>query len=363
MTPLVRLSSITGYVPLVRTLGSDPHALLEAHRISSDLLSDTEAVVPYTSVIHLFEATAAATGRADFGLLMSRYQTVDDIVGPLALLLRSSQTVREGLESFAAHLHIYSPAIGLTFEDHDSKLVRYVLEINVPGAPQRTQVIDLSLATMYAILALAAGKDFRPEFALVRHDAECPEAAYQSVLHCPVRFDQAQDALVIRRDDLARRIDRNDPLLRRTVEDYVAKVIATRPMDIRGQVEAFVKRLLPTRGCTLQGIADYVSMHPRTLQRRLDQDGMGFAAIVDATRRQHTLLYLAQRQMPLSQVAGLVGYTEQSTFNRACLRWFDATPLAVRRGLRSGQGHALHGEPPPPGAATKRNGTETSGCI
>lgn len=336
MTPLVRLSSITGYVPLVRTLGGDPLALLAAHRISSELLSDTEAVVPYTSVIHLFEATATATGRPDFGLLMSRYQTVDDIVGPLALLLRSSRTVREGLESFAAHLHIYSPAIGLYFEEQDSKLVRYVLDINVPGAPRRTQVIDLSLATMYALFSLAAGKDFRPEYALVRHDAECPEAAYQSVLHCPVRFDQAIDALVIRRDYLARPIDRNAPLLRRTVAEYVAKVIATRPMDIQGQVEAFVKRLLPTRGCTLQGIADYVSMHPRTLQRRLDRDGTSFASIVDAARRQHTLLYLAQRQMPLSQVAGLVGYTEQSTFNRACMRWFGATPMTVRRGLRSG---------------------------
>lgn len=333
MTPLVRISGITGFVPLVSDLGGDPYALLEAQRISRDMLGDTEAVVPYASVIHLFEAAATALGRRDFGLLMSRYQTVD-ILGPLALILRSSETVREGLESFAAHLHIYSPAIGLHLEDEGRRQVRYVLDIDVPGAPRRSQVIDLSLATMHAIVALVAGKDFRPEYAMVRHDAECPEAAYQSVLHCPVRFDQPVDAMVFRRDYLERRIDRNDPLLRRTVENYVAQVIATRPMDLCGQVEAFVKRLLPTHGGTLQSIAGHVSMHPRTLQRRLEDEGKSFAGIVDAIRRERTLLYLAQRQMPLSQVVGLVGYTEQSSFNRACMRWFGATPLAVRRSLR-----------------------------
>jgi AraC-like DNA-binding protein len=37
--------------------------------------------------------------------------------------------------------------------------------------------------------------------------------------------------------------------------------------------------------------------------------------------------------MPMSQVAGLLGYSEQSVFNRACRRWFDDTPRTVRRKL------------------------------
>ncbi len=267
MTPLVRIRSLTGYVPLVLELGGDPFALLDAQHISRDLLGDEEAVVPYASVIRLLETTAIATGRRDFGLLMSRRQGIE-ILGPLALVVRNAATVREGLASLASHLHIYSPAIALYVEAEDSRHVRYVIDINVPGVPQRSQAMDLSLAIMNAIVALAAGKDFRADCVMFRHDAEAPDAAYRAVFQCPARFDQGLDALVFHRDYLDRRIDQNDPLLRRTIESYVANVLAARPMDLPGQVEVFVRRLLPTRECTLQTIAGHVSMHCRTLQRR-----------------------------------------------------------------------------------------------
>ena len=344
-TPLVRIRSLTGYVALVQELGADPCALLDAQHISPALLGDEEAVVPYASVIRLFETTARATGRRDFGLMLSRRQDIE-ILGPLSLVVRNAATVREGLEALASHLHFYSPAIALYFEDEGNRRVRYVIDINVPGVPQRSQAMDLSLAIMNAIVALVAGKDFRAERVMFRHDAEAPESSYRSVFRCPACFDQPLDALVFRREFLERRIDQNDPLLRRTIESYVAQIVAAKPMDVCGQVEAFVRRLLPARECSLQAIAEHVSMHSRTLQRRLEEDGSSFARIVDEVRRERALLYLAQRQMPLTQVAGLLGYTEQSSFNRACVRWFDTTPLRMRKALRKTGGDGQeHGRP------------------
>ncbi|MFC3102334.1 helix-turn-helix domain-containing protein [Salinisphaera aquimarina] len=35
--------------------------------------------------------------------------------------------------------------------------------------------------------------------------------------------------------------------------------------------------------------------------------------------------------MPFNQVAALLGYTEQSAFNRACKRWFATTPRQYRQ--------------------------------
>jgi AraC-like DNA-binding protein len=34
--------------------------------------------------------------------------------------------------------------------------------------------------------------------------------------------------------------------------------------------------------------------------------------------------------MPFSQIAGLLGYSEQSAFNRACRLWFGKTPRQYR---------------------------------
>lgn len=40
--------------------------------------------------------------------------------------------------------------------------------------------------------------------------------------------------------------------------------------------------------------------------------------------------YLAQPGFQLVQVAGLLGYTEQSALNRSCRRWFGTTPRQYR---------------------------------
>ncbi|MEL7544962.1 MAG: helix-turn-helix domain-containing protein, partial [Pseudomonadota bacterium] len=46
--------------------------------------------------------------------------------------------------------------------------------------------------------------------------------------------------------------------------------------------------------------------------------------------------YLRMRQYTLTEVAFLLGFSEQSAFTRACKRWFDATPFEMRGRLRSG---------------------------
>jgi AraC-like DNA-binding protein len=72
-------------------------------------------------------------------------------------------------------------------------------------------------------------------------------------------------------------------------------------------------------------------MHPRTLQRRLSEERATFEAILDDVRRQLARHYLTTTDMPLSQVAGLLGLSEQSALTRCCRRWWGRTPTAVRK--------------------------------
>jgi AraC-like DNA-binding protein len=42
--------------------------------------------------------------------------------------------------------------------------------------------------------------------------------------------------------------------------------------------------------------------------------------------------------MPLGQLAGVLGFSEQSVLSRACRRWFGASPSAVRRQAQRSSG-------------------------
>lgn len=56
--------------------------------------------------------------------------------------------------------------------------------------------------------------------------------------------------------------------------------------------------------------------------------------VIDRVRREQAARYLGDPRFGLTQVTGLLGYTEQSTLNRSCRRWFGCTPRQYR--ARSG---------------------------
>jgi AraC-like DNA-binding protein len=76
-------------------------------------------------------------------------------------------------------------------------------------------------------------------------------------------------------------------------------------------------------------------MHPRTLQRRLKKEGTTFEGLKDEARRDLARRYLSQPELPLTQIAALLDYSELSALGRSCRRWFDATPQQFRGRLLS----------------------------
>jgi AraC-like DNA-binding protein len=72
-------------------------------------------------------------------------------------------------------------------------------------------------------------------------------------------------------------------------------------------------------------------MHTRTLQRRLGEQGLFFEDIVDDVRRSRAEEYMRYGVIPLAEIAGLLGYSDQSSLNRSCVRWFGRTPAQLRR--------------------------------
>ena len=74
-------------------------------------------------------------------------------------------------------------------------------------------------------------------------------------------------------------------------------------------------------------------MSERTLQRRLEEEASSFVQLLSDTRRELAEQYLSRLQMTLEQAAYLLGFSEQSSFFRACKRWFGVPPGEYRRHL------------------------------
>ena len=71
-------------------------------------------------------------------------------------------------------------------------------------------------------------------------------------------------------------------------------------------------------------------MSQRTLARRLAAEGLTFAGILDELKLELAKRYLQEKDLPISEIAWLLGYRESSAFTHAFHRWFGKTPREMR---------------------------------
>ena len=82
---------------------------------------------------------------------------------------------------------------------------------------------------------------------------------------------------------------------------------------------------------SLEKLAAENGISARSMQRRLRGQRISFQSLLDQTRHTLATNYLRESRLGLSDIAGMVGYTEQSSFTRAFARWEGMSPGKYRR--------------------------------
>jgi len=326
----VRVGGLRGYKELVQRLGGDPQHLSRACGIPDGLLDDEDALMPYRQLIHLMEITAAELGLPDFGLRLASNQDIG-ILGPLAVAMQNSETVEQALRCAETYLFVQSPALSLDIEELTSS-TRLRLNINLQQMPHHAmcQAEDLGIGVIHGVLALLAQDHYTLVGVELPHRPLSPASAYEAYFGAPVHFECAGNALYISRTTLHTSLSHRSEQLQKMAEEYLNVHTPSPDGLVAARVETAIRKTLGTDSCNRESLARAMAMHPRTLQRRLKQESTSFDDIRDRIRQETVGHYLRHTNMPLSQVAGLVGYAEQAILTRSCRRWFGQSPRRIR---------------------------------
>ena len=82
---------------------------------------------------------------------------------------------------------------------------------------------------------------------------------------------------------------------------------------------------------TLPDVAAELDVHPRTLRRRLAEEGTSFRALLNEARSTVAVDLLRNVGLTVEEVSTRLGYTEVSTFSHAFKRWYGVAPSAYSR--------------------------------
>jgi AraC-like DNA-binding protein len=331
---LIRGTALQGFPELVADLGGDADALLALAHLPRAAVGDHDSFVSYRSVIAALEAAATATASPDFGRRLAMRQGLE-ILGPVGVAARTAATVGAALQSIQQYLAVYSPAIAIEVSPpaDGGRLASLEWRLVVRHPPPHAQAAELALGVALRVFQLLVGPDFRPTSLQVRHRPLGSREAYDESFGCPVEFGAAVHGFRFP-GELLRRPLSADGDVHALVEQYLGTIAVPSSRATADAVADLARHMLPTGGLDLDLVASQLSLHRRTLQRQLAGQGTSFAALVDQVRRDEAERYLRETDMPLGQLAGVLGLSEQSALTRACRRWFGAPPREVRRRAR-----------------------------
>jgi len=282
------------------------------------------------ATVNALENAAEQLAAPDFGLLLAQRQDYSAL-GPIAMVARRADTVGNALIAIARNLPYHVARTSLRMEAGPAEeliWLRYELPPEICGAHrQSVEMCCLLLIQTLRMLRGDIGADWKVVF---QHPPSVSVSRYQEFFECEVACQQSGNGVIVPKALLEQVLDSGNPHVRVAVERFVANLIRRNPLDLVQQIEELIARQLANGDCSLDSIAQQLAMNERTLQRRLEAQQIRFSEILDRVRRSQAREFLAQPALPLSEVAILLGYSEQRSLSRACLRWFGTTPAALR---------------------------------
>ncbi|MNQ36766.1 HTH-type transcriptional regulator VirS [compost metagenome] len=328
MSRLIRSACLTNYAELARSFNVDPMQQLRLVGLDPRCLLQPDLKIPTEAVARLLESSAREAGVDDFGLRMAETRKLSNL-GPLALLCRDEPTIRSALEAMRDFLYLHNQGLVLSIEESSGVVVLRMEQVTVGNLCVR-QSIELAGAVTHRLLKTLLGNHWHPSVVCFRHAPPLDDSRHRRVFGTSVQFNSLMDGIVCRSSDLDKALPSADPDMARYVHQYLESIREGSKTALLEQVRQIIWMLLPTGRCSVEQVAAHLGRDRRTLHRQLTQEGETFSSLLDQARAELAMRHLAHSNHPLSEIAGVLGFSELSAFSRWFSRHFDCSPSTWR---------------------------------
>jgi len=337
MNHVIRAAALRGYQDVMHELGVSPTRLLEQFELNEALLSDDDALLPMVSVCGLLEASSIATQCGDLGLRIAQHQDVS-VLGILGLVLKTASTPAQACDIISRFTFIQGTALRIEVQDPGNIIPDSIsINISVDGvaAPIQRQVLELILGMSFQIGKMRSPFGQNVVAVSVPHSLGALATRHRQFFGIPVLENQLYAALHFDVAGWNTPVEDADPHVNQMLKDHLERNFPVPMQSYTNRVRVALRPLIGTPQANREDVARILAIHPRTLHRRLHAENISFQDIKDTIRKELALKYLTETNASLTQLSSLLGFPEQSALSRACKKWFDLSPNAIRKGLRS----------------------------
>jgi AraC-like DNA-binding protein len=290
--------------------------MLRRAGISTRSLEDPETLIPAESVRAILESSAKAAGVEDFALRLAARRTLSNL-GPISLILKEEGTPRQALDTLCRYLRLLNASLITRLEETgDTVTIREDMLVKT-FTPMR-QSIELAVAVMFRILRELVGTQWKPLQVSFAHRPPTDSSRHKAFFGSPVLFNQDFNGIVCALADLQAPQTGSDPGMARFARQYLDRAMSQQTNSTRETVRQMIVALMPGGRCTSQSVAHHLNLDRRTIYRYLLEEQTTFSALLQEVRAELVVRQLNDSDLPLTEVAGLLGFSSPSAFGH----WF-----------------------------------------
>jgi AraC-like DNA-binding protein len=314
----------------LREAGIPLYPLLSKAELTVEQIDDRSIRVNARSQIRLLELAADALQDDLLGFHLARGYDLREI-GLVYYVLASAGMLGDALDRVVRYSGIANEGVELKFRPTREVSIG-IHHVGVKRLSDRHH-IEFWMVSIIRLCRQLTNRRLVPSRIRVVHHRPRMPAELMSFLGCEIEFAASMDEVVFPRSVKSLPVISADHHLSEILLAYCESALedrGSRPTTLRSKVENAMAPLLPHGKATAAEIARQLGMSRRTFARKLSSEGWTFTEISEELKATLASHYLREKNLPISEIAWLLGYREVSAFTHAFKRWTGMTPSKSR---------------------------------
>jgi AraC-like DNA-binding protein len=311
-------------------LGIDTEAVLRAAGIERRTIEDPDARLRNREASALWAKAYELSGDPVLSLHaaeacpLGAYKVID-------YMGANARTVGEAFRYSSRYFKLINTAVFLSIDESGDPVTFDVAGEGGPAGVSRPYA-EYCLAVFLLHVRAATGVPFQVRRVTFTHRLPPDVGEHERIFGCPVRFEAEHNRLVLDRAAWETPTSGAHPGVLAVLSEHAEHLLSRLPRgpDLIERTRRAIAGRLRGGDPSLEGVARELAMSERSLQRHLGELGYTFNTLADEVREATARLYLDQPDIALAEIAYLLGFADQSTFNRAFKRWTGCTPKQAR---------------------------------
>ncbi|MEV6032987.1 AraC family transcriptional regulator ligand-binding domain-containing protein [Nonomuraea sp. NPDC052116] len=201
--------------------------------------------------------------------------------------------------------------------------------------PDYPMIAEFATYMMLVMASSGAGRRITPVRVHLPHRSPAaPRELMELFGTRRVEFETGEPSITFARADMEAPLPRADPALAAILDDHARlSVVTARPvLGWLDRFHAVLESAVAGGPPGLDQVAARLAMSPRTLQRRLRDEGTSWREELESLRRRRVDRLLRETTLSVESIAARVGFTDSRALRRAIHRWYGHGPAVIRAG-------------------------------